>query len=378
MPFSFPTSGLTNGQQSTQNGRVYAWNASVSAWELVAAGSITPADIGASAVGHAHSASDLTSGTVATARLGSGATSTNFLRGDSAYAPVSEVYEFTRTSRPADATGSNGSYSWTIPANARLVEFFAIGGGGGGGSGRRGAATSARFGGGGGGSGGVMLITRTVADMASRAVAVNVGAGGAGGAAATANDANGNNGSTGGDTSLVISGRDMYASRGSGGSGGTNAAGGGGAGGGNTQYLGSAGANSSATATPNGSNGTSFTASGGGAGGGISTGDVSFAGSIARANGWLVGGALVNSNAGTVPGGAGQNAADAFTQVIGAQPGGSGGGGAAGNSTTAGGNGGNGANYGGAGGGGGASFNGFNSGAGGNGAEGYVRITVWY
>jgi len=69
MPFSFPTSGLTNGQQSTQNGRVYAWNASVSAWELVAAGSITPSDIGAAAVSHTHNASDLTSGTLPEARL---------------------------------------------------------------------------------------------------------------------------------------------------------------------------------------------------------------------------------------------------------------------------------------------------------------------
>jgi hypothetical protein len=32
MPFSFPTSGLTNGQQSTQNGRVYQWTGS--AWEI--------------------------------------------------------------------------------------------------------------------------------------------------------------------------------------------------------------------------------------------------------------------------------------------------------------------------------------------------------
>jgi len=57
MPFSFPSSP-TNGQQSTQNGRVYSWTGS--AWELVAAGSITPSDIGASAVGHTHSASQVT------------------------------------------------------------------------------------------------------------------------------------------------------------------------------------------------------------------------------------------------------------------------------------------------------------------------------
>ena len=153
MPFSFPSTP-TIGQQSTQNGRVFSWTGS--AWELVAAGSITPSDIGAAAASHTHSASaitdfasavaaaspeevleyttaasfpatgnasliyiatdagrayrwvgsqyaeigpagaylpahghaasDITSGVVSAARLGSGATSTNFLRGDSTFA----------------------------------------------------------------------------------------------------------------------------------------------------------------------------------------------------------------------------------------------------------------------------------------------------
>ena len=48
---------------------------------------IAPADIGAAAASHTHSASDITSGTVATARLGSGtADATTFLRGDQTYA----------------------------------------------------------------------------------------------------------------------------------------------------------------------------------------------------------------------------------------------------------------------------------------------------
>lgn len=320
--------------------------------------------------------SQITSGTVAAARLGSHASTHNPAGSD----PVSlvEVYEFTRTTKPADATGSNGAYTWTIPAAAKVVEFFAIGAGGGGGSGRRGASLSARFGGGGGGTGGVMLITRTVAELASRTISILLGAGGGGGAAQTADSTNGNNGTNGVDTAITISGRDHYAARGNGGSGGTNAAGAGGSSG-NAQYTGGAGASSSVTAVPTGGAYVSnMAATGGAAGGGISTSDVSYNGGISRANGWLIGGALVNSNGGTAPGGAGQNATDAYTQVFGAQPGGGGGGGGAGNSTTAGGAGGNGANYGGGGGGGGASFNGYNSGAGGNGGDGYVRITVWY
>jgi hypothetical protein len=47
---------------------------------------------GKSGVSHTHSASDLTSGTVATARLGSGtANSTTYLRGDQTWATVSGV-----------------------------------------------------------------------------------------------------------------------------------------------------------------------------------------------------------------------------------------------------------------------------------------------
>lgn len=48
---------------------------------------LTPADIGAAASLHTHSASDITSGTVAAARLGTGTPSaSNFLRGDGTWA----------------------------------------------------------------------------------------------------------------------------------------------------------------------------------------------------------------------------------------------------------------------------------------------------
>ena len=341
---------------------------------------LSPADIGAATVSHEHSALAITSGVIDPARLGSGAASnTTFLRGDSSYAPVSEVYEFTRTSKPADATGSNGDYSWTIPANAKLVEFYAVGGGGGGGSGRRGAAGSARFGGGGAGSGGVFVIIRQVSELVTRSLSIEVGSGGTGGAAVTTNDTNGNSGTNGGDTRITIGSTILSATRGGLGQGGTNAAGTAGAGG-SALYSGGNGSSSSVTAAPNTTNlsANNFAAAGAGAGGGISTGDVSYGGGQSRASINLAGNQLVSSSGGTAPGGAGQNASDAWTSPFANAPGGGGGGGAAGNSTTAGGNGGNGASVGGAGGGGGASFNGYNSGAGGNGAPGYVRVTVWY
>jgi hypothetical protein len=51
---------------------------------------LTASDIGAAASSHAHAASDITSGTVATARLGSGtANSSTYLRGDQTWATVS-------------------------------------------------------------------------------------------------------------------------------------------------------------------------------------------------------------------------------------------------------------------------------------------------
>ena len=52
--------------------------------------SITAAGIEAASTSHAHAASDISSGTIATARLGSGtANSTSYLRGDQTWATIS-------------------------------------------------------------------------------------------------------------------------------------------------------------------------------------------------------------------------------------------------------------------------------------------------
>jgi hypothetical protein len=85
---AFPSSP-TSGQQATEGGRLYAWNGS-NAWELVAnvAGhAASHASGGADAISIA--ASQLTSGTIATARLASGtADSTTYLRGDQQWVAV--------------------------------------------------------------------------------------------------------------------------------------------------------------------------------------------------------------------------------------------------------------------------------------------------
>jgi hypothetical protein len=88
MALSFPASPSV-GQTSAQNGRTYTWSGY--AWELVSNVALhagTHSTGGSDAV--AISAAQITSGTLATARLGSGtANSTTYLRGDQTWATVS-------------------------------------------------------------------------------------------------------------------------------------------------------------------------------------------------------------------------------------------------------------------------------------------------
>lgn len=317
-------------------------------------------------------ASQITSGTIAAARLGSGtADATTYLRGDSTFAPAvtsvdgstgavtvtkAQVFEFTRTSKPASATGSSGSYSWTLPSGAKLVEVLMIGGGAGGGSGRRGASGTIRYGGGGGGSGGT-IHTTFPASLVTTAIAVVVGTGGAGGAAVTSDDTNGNPGTSGGSSTITFSGSPTACFTGwfgLNGLGGTAASGTGGSfvSNGISTYRGNSGQSASLStlgSLPNiqAANGNIVVS--GAAGGSLDTSSNAYAAGTVVPQATMLAsaaqlGASVSGGAASLTGGtAGANAV-AF-------------------------------GYGGCGGG--ASANGFASGAGGNGGDGYVRITVW-
>lgn len=275
------------------------------------------------------------------------------------------VYEFGVSSAPSTATGSSGTWVWTLPASAKFLEVLAIGAGGGGGSGRRGAAGTARFGGGGGAGGTATIMTTSTVNLTSFTLNVYVPVGGAGGAVVTTDNADGNNGtSTPLWAAVGFNGAGIYscqivAPNGGGGFGGTASAGAGGifvsnnsdffkaTSGGASSITGQAGM----IAAANGFSGTS-----GPGGGGISASNVAYLGGTTNNGGppnpSLQSIFLVTNFATTLSGG---NAS----------------------TTAAGGNGSNGHIYGGGGAGGGASANGFNSGAGGNGRDGYVRITVW-
>jgi hypothetical protein len=335
-------------------------------------------------------ASLIGSGTVAAARLGSGtANSATFLRGDGAWSEVSTVYDFTRTTKPSDASGSTpGPYTWTIPATARRIKIITVSGGGGGGSGRRGADATLCGGGGGGGSGDVKWTEVFVSELASTTLHISIAPGGAGAAAVTTDNTNGLQGGTSGSGTAVrydnASGDGLlqHDSWGWLGSGGTSTAGGGG---GNSAWdhfapgqhvPGGAGGNGT-TAAGNSGASTNFgsgSPTGGGGGGGLSAGNATQSGGWSAAPYRAAGAGRMAL--GGIAGQEGANGGTGFAAFFGMVGGGGGGGGS---STTAnGGNGGNGGFPGGGGGGGGASRNGFNSGAGGNGAAGMARIIVYY
>ncbi len=251
-------------------------------------------------------ASNLTSGTVATARLASGtADSTTFLRGDQTWAAAgstSNVQQF-------DSSGT-----WTKPTAGQTMARIQLWGGGGGGS--RISSTNGTTAGGGGGYNEVTVPLSYL----SSSVSITVGTGCA---VAPSNNANGGVGGTSSLTlSTAVNGRTTIAAYGGGGGGNANTTWQPGAGGGQlsaggtagqppgspliytgttsgdaTEYLGAAG---SFGGIWHGGGGSASTAPGGssvfgGGGGSYSTGGTSLWGGNGGAG----------SGAGTAPGGGG-------------------------------------------------------------------------
>jgi hypothetical protein len=299
------------------------------------------------------------------------------------------VYEFLRNSAPADATGSLGAWTWTLPAGAKFLEILVLGGGGGGASGMRGAAGTTRSGGGGGGCSSISIFDVSVASLSTTTASVTVGAGGAGGASVTTDNSNGNASSSGGVSSVDFGIYRFSTGVGRGAAAPTSSTAAGALGSQASslpgQVFGEAGrdggvgaAGTAAVTAPNNANQLRS----GAGGGGINSSNTAFAGGTgslpgqSNSGGSSFGGWLTLPTlpaAGAAGGGNGTSATFAALPMTAGGAGAGGGGHASG----AGGSGGNGA-IGGGGGGGGASVNGFASGAGGNGGDGYVRITVWF
>lgn len=161
-------------------------------------------------------AGDIASGTIATARLGSGtASATTFLAGDQSYkTPPYPVTSVNTQTGAVSLTAANvgaaaatdiqtfiANGSWSKPAGAKTVEIIISQGGGGGGSGRQGAASSTKTGGTGGHLGRVVWHRFEASGLPS-SIPIVIGAGGTGGAAQTLIDTNGNDGNSGGTTTF--------------------------------------------------------------------------------------------------------------------------------------------------------------------------------
>lgn len=91
----------------------------------------TAADVGAAASSHVHSGADITSGTVATARLGSGtANATTFLRGDGTWSPPFHTAALISTTQPntgpthATVAVSNSLHYLTATGRQSFVPVF--------------------------------------------------------------------------------------------------------------------------------------------------------------------------------------------------------------------------------------------------------------
>jgi hypothetical protein len=279
---------------------------------------------------------------------------------------------------------TSGTFTWTKPANAKLVQILLFGAGAGGGSGARFPTTSIRAGGG-GASGGGLLNVFISASMLNATEQVVVGAKGNGGASVSIDGTSGSSGIRGGSTTFSM----FVASGGYQGNGGSNFGptpnnafgvssfspfgggitqlGGGGAGVTSGSSVSSTSASNSFTATSGGGGGgcanNVTTASSGGSGGSKTSGGSNSSGYMS---------AIAGGSGGTTGGIAATNGVSGLDLQ-----GGTGGGGGFYVSGLAGGNGGNGGWPGGGGGGGGASDNGFASGKGGDGANGFAMIITY-
>jgi len=281
------------------------------------------------------------------------------------------------------SSSTSGSFTWTKPTGAKVVDIYLMGPGGGGGSGARQSTLSARSGGGGGGSGGLFYF-RVGADSLNSTESVVIGSGGASGAARTTDNSAGLNGSSGANTTFSA----YKAPSGDFGLAGSTATVSGGAARNNLvfdllQSTGGGGAGNTAQGSSSNLSANLFMHAGGGGGGGGAA-----AASTTNVNGGTGGSAGASStNPGlitAIAGGAAGNGTTGVQATAGTSittqyiRGGTGGGGGFFITSTAGGTGGAGGWPGGGGGGGGASDNGFASGAGGAGANGYAVIITYF
>ena len=303
--------------------------------------------------------SNISSGTVAPARMGSGTPgSGNFLRGDGAWAAPAAA--------APDVQRFTGDGTWTKPTGDDApisVYVVCVGGGGGGGSGEGGAG-GFRVGGFGGGGGGISTAMFQASTLGST-VAVTIGVGGSAGSGTAS--ATGGDGGGGGDTTF---GGHLKAGGGAAGVGGTGGSNPPDADGGTGQWVPIAGTQyeGRGRGTPSTAyQDSSWGAGGGGRGGCISGGAYMTAGDrTVTVGGAVYAGIRAAGSAGTN----GSSAGGAGAAAVDACGGGGGGGGAHLSSTSY--AGGAGGNFGGGGGGSGAGSG--TSAAGGAGAAGYCLV----
>ena len=290
---------------------------------------------------------------------------------------------------------SSGTFTWTKPANAKMVYVWMVGGGGGGGSGARRATTSIR-GGGGGGAGGNAYTRWINAAFLGATETVTVGLGGSGAVGATVNDTNGTSPASIANGYSSFANFRTYGPLGGGGGGSSTAGGAAGVSGNHVVEFGTI-ASPVGNAGLAGAIGANFNQANDYHAGLIANGGGGGAGQAANTAGSTTGGygaghgaytgttgpGLTSAVAGGLPGNyspltaAGNGVDGGFSSSFSGFRAGTGGGGGYYFANNPGGNGGNGGWPGGGGGGGGASDNGFTSGAGGKGANGIVVVITY-